>query len=192
MPEVFRLGVEFDREEVGRSKGVAVPTCIAAPFARFSHRLEIGNLLLTMAQGRLTSNAWLRDNGLLWVAAILLVSAVGCGDGMGPTAHLAGKVTLFGKPVPSDAEGSITFIREQPQGKKASVTVPVVAGQYDSPETPQGNLRAFIALSRKGKKRKSARTGEHYQEIVNILPPKYATGIQLEVNGDDTSRNFDL
>lgn len=118
-----------------------------------------------------------------------LLFTTGCSGDAGPTAHLAGTVTLRGKPLPPDAQAGISF---QPATGDA-VKVKIVDGKYDSPETPQGKVVVTFHISKPvGPVKTSPRTGKEFQNIVNIVPPKYAVGIPLEVNGDNLEQNFDL
>lgn len=118
-----------------------------------------------------------------------LLLATGCSGDAGPTAHLAGTVTLRGKPLPPDAQAGISF---QPATGEA-VKVKIVDGKYDSPETPQGKVVVTFHISKPvGPVKTSPRTGKEYQNIVNIVPPRHAVGIPLEVTGDNLEQNFDL
>ncbi|WP_425398731.1 hypothetical protein [Aeoliella sp.] len=127
----------------------------------------------------------------MWAIA-LLVTAVGCSGSSVPTAHLAGKVTLGGKPIPSDAEAFIMFVNSSAEGKEAKVSVPIANGQYDSPDTPQGAITVTFSITRNGPTKTSARTGEQYSDVINLVPAKYSTGLPLQVTGDNTNQNFDL
>ena len=116
-----------------------------------------------------------------------LLLLVGCGGP--PTTLLSGTVTLNGKPVPSDAEAFISFT---PVGGEA-VSVPITEGKYESSETPRGMVTVhFHILQKVGPVKVSERTGEEFQEEKNLVPAKYATGIQLEVTDDNTNQNFAL
>lgn len=135
-----------------------------------------------------------RSFGKLILVAAVLAASIGCGEPSEPTAHLAGKVTLSGKPIPFDAEASITFVPEATasNAKKIIVPINVSDGQYDSLHTPQGNVRAYFSIARKGPKTISERTGQEYQEEINLVPGEYSTGILLQVNGENTAHNFEL
>jgi hypothetical protein len=122
---------------------------------------------------------------------LLVVALAGCGAGTGGTAHLQGQVTLGGKPLPSDATAFISFVPDK-QGAE-TVSVPVTGGQYDSPQTPVGAVKVFFEINRPaGPMKTSERTGQPYQDIASLVPAKYATGLPLEVTGDDSNRNFEL
>jgi hypothetical protein len=126
----------------------------------------------------------------LLALAIIIFLMSGCRDGSGPNAHLAGTVTINGKPVPSDADAAVSF---QPQGGGQSVTVPITNGRYDSPSTPQGSVLVKFYISRRvGPIKTSERTGEKYQDTANLVPPDHAAGMSLVVSGDNVNQDFDL
>lgn len=118
---------------------------------------------------------------------------IGCGDSSTDGAHLAGRVTLQGKELPADAEGFITFTQQGAAKDEKPVTVPVTASRYDSPNTPTGKVKVYFDISRKtGPVKKSERTGTEYQDVVNLVPQQYATGIEIDVSGDKTDQDFSL
>ena len=122
--------------------------------------------------------------------ASIIVLMSGCGDSSSRTAHLAGTVTINGKPVPSDAEAAVSF---EPQGGGRSVSVPITNGRYDSPNTPQGSVVVKFYISRRvGPMKTSERTGEKYQDTANLVPPDHAAGKSIEIREDNVNQNFDL
>jgi hypothetical protein len=125
---------------------------------------------------------------LIVLAVMLLMS--GCGESSAPTAHLAGTVTIKGKPVPADAEAALSF---QPLGGGESVSVPIKNGRYDSPKTPEGSVSVKFYISRPvGPVKTSERTGQEYQDIANLVPPEHAAGMAIEVSGDNMNQDFQL
>jgi hypothetical protein len=124
--------------------------------------------------------------------AVVCTVTAGCGSSNSPVAHLQGIVTVNGNPLPEDANAFINF--SPARGNKGkSVSVGVIGGRYDSPKTPRGPVTVSFDISRPvGPEKKSDRTGKMYQEVVSLVPPKYATGIQIDVQGDDPNRNFQL
>ena len=124
------------------------------------------------------------------VALLIIFLTSGCGEGSGPTAHLAGAVTINGKPVPSDAEASLSF---EPEAGGRPVSVPITNGRYDSLETPQGDVYVKFYISRRvGPVKTSERTGEKYQDVANLVPPEHAAGMPLSVIGDNLNQDFKL
>lgn len=124
---------------------------------------------------------------LRWI--VLLTCCCGCGSQ--PPARLQGSVTLGGKDLPADAQAFIVFATGS--NRSASVSVPIIAGRYDSPQTPRGDVTVFFEISHPvGGEQTSDRTGLTYRNYATLVPPKYATGIPLQVVGDDEMRDFDL
>lgn len=129
-----------------------------------------------------------------WLAVLAFIGAVatGCGVSESPVAHLQGSVTVNGNPIPEDATAYINFAPAKGNNSE-SVSVKVIGGKYDSPKTPRGPvLVSFDMTHPVGPEKKSERTGQMYQEVVSLVPPQYATGIQIDVQGDDPNHDFHL
>jgi hypothetical protein len=125
---------------------------------------------------------------LLMLVVLFLIS--GCGKGSGPTAHLAGTVTIGGAPIPSDADAALAF---KPPGSAKAVQVPITSGRYDSPNTPVGSVSVQFYISRRvGPVKKNERGGPDYQDIENLVPPDKATGMSITVSEDNLNENFAL
>lgn len=122
---------------------------------------------------------------------VCVLAPTGCGAKSGGKAHLQGNVTLNGKPIPDDATAFVVFA---PDGKGTdSVSVPITKGHYDSSGIPRGELKVFFQITRPfGPMKKSEHTGQSFQDVANLVPDKYATGIPLKVDGDDPNRDFQL
>jgi len=131
----------------------------------------------------------------LGLSLIALVTAgasiAGCGRSAAGEARLQGKITLNGKPLPEDAKAFVVFL---PEGNSAkAVSVPVTNGRYDSPNTPTGKVKVSFEITREvGPTKTSERTGQPYRDIENLVPAKYASGLPLEVTGDNSNQDFDL
>jgi hypothetical protein len=146
--------------------------------------------------GRRTQNL-ARISWLTVLVMIAGVPAIGCGRSAAPTAHLQGAVTLNGGKIPDDAEAFVNFAPTAGNGaggeRAKSVSAKVNEGRYDSPHVPQGPVLVTFAISRAvGPEKKSERTGKVYREVENLVPGKYATGIQLKVEGDNPNQDFHL
>jgi hypothetical protein len=103
---------------------------------------------------------------------------------------LAGTVTVHGEPVPSDAQAALSFA---PLDGGEAVSVPIVNGRYDSPDTPKGKVLVKFYISQPvGPEKVSERTGEKYRDIANLVPPEHAAGMVIEVQGDKSNQDFDL
>jgi hypothetical protein len=121
---------------------------------------------------------------------VVLSIMSGCGERAAPTAHLAGAVTLSGKPIPADAEAALSF---EPLGGGKSVSAPITNGRYDSPQTPLGAVLVKFYISRRtGPVKISERTGKEFQEIANLVPPARAAGMNIEVSEENLSQDFEL
>lgn len=125
----------------------------------------------------------------LWLLAGAAVVMAGCGVG-GKLARVSGQVTLRGKPLPESAQAFVTFVSSA--DSKRSVSVPITAGRYESPETPVGPGRAFFEITTTGPEKISDRTGQPYRDVISHVPAGAAEGIPLEVTGDNPDQNFDL
>jgi hypothetical protein len=104
---------------------------------------------------------------------------------------LRGRITLDGKPLPADAEGSISF---QPNSgdQSRAVVAQVVDGSYDSPSTPTGLVKAVINLTQPTGRMLDNARGDPSPEMRSLVPPEAASVFDLEVAGDKDDQNFDL
>jgi len=69
---------------------------------------------------------------ILSLVLSLTLAAVGCGEGGGGAAHIRGKVTYDGKPVP---QGTITFSPDTAKGNSGPGSMAVIKdGRYDTKE----------------------------------------------------------
>jgi hypothetical protein len=99
-------------------------------------------------------------------------------------------ITINGQPLPSDAEGSVSFSpTSKDQGKPSSA--PIAGGKYDCDTVPMGNVRATFNIYRLGAEYTSGR-GEKARETINLVPPAAATGVDVQVTGDKPDQDFDL
>jgi hypothetical protein len=125
--------------------------------------------------------------------ALLLVALLGCGPSGGsrPTAHLQGKVTIGGKPVPPDAEASVTF-KPTKSGQARSTSAIIKGGTYDAPDVPVGPVTAYVSVQQATGKEVTENVSRPYKEYRSLVPAKYNDGIPLEVTEDSWEHNFDL
>jgi hypothetical protein len=121
---------------------------------------------------------------LLLVAALL----VGCGSGL-PVAHLKGKVTIAGQPIPSDARARIIFaapvVGATRMAKPAIVNI--VNSQYDAPNVPVGQITANFDIQQDGRE-----VGRGMREAKNLVPPDHQSGIAFTVAEGSQTKDFDL
>lgn len=131
-----------------------------------------------------------------WIVALLLAPFVtalsGCGGGSGDTARLRGTVTIGGQPLPADATGSVTFDPAQAGPDKKTVTVPIVNGQYDSPDTPTGSVKASFNIQQPDGPEYTTDRGTKARNVKNLVPEKSIGGVSIEVAGDKSDQDFDL
>ena len=127
------------------------------------------------------------------VSVVWLAVALGCSGSSGAGAHVSGRVTLDGKPLPADAKAFVIFAPAATTEQSQSVSVPVVNGAYDSPNTPVGSVKVFFDVTKAtGPVKKSERTGEDYQDVINLVPSEFGAGVARTVDGDMADQNFDL
>src|SRR5262245_57469496 len=126
----------------------------------------------------------------LWLAlaALALLFTAGCAGGTTyPGATVSGTVTLDGKPI---EEGTINFVPTTPgQGQAASATI--AGGKYSAAKVPLGKVTVnFVAQHKTGKKIPGS--SEPIDEIINLIPSKYAAGVPTDISGDKSDCNFEL
>jgi hypothetical protein len=127
-------------------------------------------------------------SALLFLLA--LAAATGCG-GSSDKAHLKGKVTVNGQPLPADAIGTITFQTTTPgQGKMASAAIE--NGAYEVLEAPVGPLKAYFTVQQPTGRTIDNGRGTPAQEYKTMISDKYATGVDIQVDGDTESMDFAL
>ena len=133
----------------------------------------------------------LRWSGRRWVALFAVAATVGCGLNSGPpVAHLRGKVTIDGKPVPSEAEARIMFVPPTSAANRNSkpAMVPIVNGEYDAPDVPVGQVIVRFDIQRP--------TGREFargmKESENLVPEVHREGIEIAVTEGDHPQDFEL
>jgi len=127
--------------------------------------------------------------------AILLVLAAGCGTAARtePVATLEGTVTISGKPLPADAEGTVVFMPAA-RGEAPPSQAKIVAGHYKAEKAPKGQIAATFQISRlTGKMLKTSPDDIHpTPERINLVPEASRSGIKFEVQGDNAHQDFEL
>src|SRR5262245_61725023 len=116
------------------------------------------------------------------ISALLPVALSGCGRmGSGkPTSHLQGKVTIAGKPIPADAQASITF-KPSGSGQARSTSAQISGGAYDAPDVPVGTVTVYFNVQQPTGRMVREGTGSPYKELRSLVPDKYGTGLALDV-----------
>ena len=134
--------------------------------------------------------AWSRALVWLAVGTIACVTISGCGAGRREgTAHIQGTVTLGGQPLPANAQANITIA---PAEKGRSAGAVVSDGRYDCPDAPVGKVKVYFSVMRPTGKMITETDNRPYAEMGSIIASKYASGIDLEITGDNANQDFDL
>jgi hypothetical protein len=114
----------------------------------------------------------------------------GCGtDRRAGTAHLQGTVTINGQPLPDDAQANVTFA---PASKGRTAGAVITNGEYDCPDAPLGKVKAYFSVMRPTGRTITETDNRPYAEVGSIIASKYASGIDLDVSGDNANQDFDL
>ena len=116
-----------------------------------------------------------------------LAGLAGCGRTAFPVSTVEGAVSVDGKPVP---EGSISFTPlESNTGQPISTEIR--AGKYHSKSVPRGRSLVIItAMQDTGEKH--VEFGIEYPKLKSIVPEKYQSGIELNVDAPTLKHDFDL
>jgi hypothetical protein len=127
-----------------------------------------------------------------WPAALLVAvafGATGCGGPGYPAARLAGIITLDGVPVP---EGYVQFTPQE-GGRGPVVAARIVQGKYDARDVPLGKVRVrFRAIVETDEMEKHPDNDLWAPKRVDLIPPQYAGGVEIEVSGDKLDQDFAL
>jgi len=127
--------------------------------------------------------------GGLWILA--LVAVAGCTKGDGQTAHLRGTVTLGGRPIPAEAESTITF-RTTTVNQAAPVSGRIVNGQFDVADAPLGPVRAVFSIELPTGVKAFAPGADPEMQHRSLVPEKLAAGMPLEIKGDNLEMKLEL
>ncbi len=124
---------------------------------------------------------------------LISVSALGCqksGTGK-PTARLQGRVTIMGEAPPTDAEASLTF-KPMVRGQANTTTCKIVDGSYDARDVPVGKVKVYFNIQQPTGKMISEGGGRPFPEYRNLVPPQLGSGMEIEVAGGESTRDFKL
>jgi hypothetical protein len=130
------------------------------------------------------------------VILVLLAAMAGCGPSgsSAPVARLAGTVTVNGKPLPADAEGTVTFMSIA-LNQAAPTQVRISGGSYKANAVPIGQVLVLFNITRLTGRlvtEKDAPRGTPFLEREILVPVKCREGISLQVSGDNLQQDFDL
>jgi hypothetical protein len=68
----------------------------------------------------------------------------------------------------------------------------VANGKYDCPDVPLGKVRVYFSVMRPTGKMITESDNRPFPEVASIIASKYASGIEIDVTGDNSNQNFDL
>jgi hypothetical protein len=127
---------------------------------------------------------------LLGLVVPVIATLAGCDKGGSgkPTAHLSGPITIDGQPVPDDAWVTINF-RSVSTGQATSAQIS--NSSYDCSDAPLGNVDVSIQILQPTGKMVSE-GGRSWPETRSLIADKYASGIKLDVTGDNSNQEFAL
>ena len=119
----------------------------------------------------------------------LMSLAAGCGDQAAyPYTRLTGTVAVDGKPV---EQGSLTFTPEGP-GPAQAVGASIANGHYVAEKVPLGKVRVTFNATRATGKMLASEHDKPIPEQADMVPEKYRSGMEIEVQKGQTEQNFDL
>jgi hypothetical protein len=126
-----------------------------------------------------------KTRGMILVSCLSVLAA--CGRGAFPVSTVEGTVAVDGKPVP---EGAISFSPlESNTGQPISTEIR--DGKYHSTKVPRGRSLVIItAMQDTGEKH--VEFGIEYPKLRSIIPEKYRSGIELNVDAPTLKHDFEL
>ena len=123
----------------------------------------------------------------LVVATVGLLVAAGCGGSAYPVSTLDGTVAVDGVPIES---GTLSFSPLESNTGQA-ISAEIKAGKYRSAKVPRGKSLVMISAF-KDIGEKHVEFGITYPKLKNMIPDKYAAGIELNVDAPRLTHDFDL
>ena len=136
---------------------------------------------------------WAAHRLSMIIAAVAIISLTGCSDGPDyPHARLAGRVTVDEELIP---DGTMMFSPMQ-RGAGPIVNTKVIDGNYVAEGVPLGKISVEIMSIKESGKMVPLWPhdpgGAKVKELIDVIPPAYRDGIEIEVDGDNDAQNFDL
>jgi hypothetical protein len=142
--------------------------------------------------GGMQSNALCSQAIVIAALGLAAMATVGCDAGGSgkPTAHLSGKVTIDGQPVPNDTRATITFRATGP-GQANHTSALITNSEYDCPNVPAGDVEVYIQIVQETG-RMASEGGRSWPETRNLIAEKYNDAIPLKVTDDNSNQDFEL
>jgi hypothetical protein len=121
------------------------------------------------------------------VVAWTLWAVSGCGASAYPVSTVEGTVAVDGVPIES---GTVSFSPLESNTGQA-ISAEINAGMYRSEKVPRGKSLVIISAF-KDIGEKHVEFGITYPKLKNMIPEKYAAGIELNVDAPKLTHNFEL
>jgi len=120
---------------------------------------------------------------LFWCA----LAVMGCGGTRFPVSTVEGTVSVDGSPVPS---GTVNFTPLE-SGKGLATSAEIREGKYRTEKAPRGKTLVHIsAMVDTGEKH--VEFGISYPKLKSLVPEKYQSGIELNVDAAKMKHDFEL
>ena len=203
-PTTGRIGIESDPlysspSFISESRMVHLALLIKSVQKVEASNMKVDVFVSDVARCIANSLAWRGDFrrcallALVMLAAASLSPLAGCVKTMpsANTAHLKGKITLDGGPIPADARASITF-KPTRSGQAKTTFASIIDGSYDSPETPKGLVKTYISIQQPTGKMISEAGGRPYAEMRSLVPASCMGGFDMDIDGDNLNKDFNL
>jgi hypothetical protein len=116
-----------------------------------------------------------------------LLAAAGCGGNAFPVSTVEGTVAVDGVPIEA---GTLNFTPLASNTGQA-ISTEIRDGKYRSDKVPRGRSLVIISAF-KDVGEKHVEFGITYPKLKNLVPEKYQSGIELDVDAPTLTHNFEL
>jgi hypothetical protein len=123
----------------------------------------------------------------LLIGLVLIAGGLGCGRWEATTTHLEGRITVDGQTV---KEGNVSFIPLEANHGRGTTAV-ISEGHYSARDVPLGKVRVHFNATR-ATGRTVIVSDTRMPEIVDVIPDKYRSGVEIEVAAGQVRLDFDL
>jgi len=127
------------------------------------------------------------NNRVSSVVFVCLLALAGCSGSAYPVSTVEGTIAVDGVPL---EEGSLSFSPLESNAGQA-ISAEIKAGKYRSDKVPRGKSLVIVS-SFKDIGEKHVEFGITYPKLKNMVPEKYAAGIELNVDAAKMTHNFEL